>query len=186
MRKYTGIFSFLVAVDENYIAQSLGTTVPVLRQLLYGLSVAHIIRYVPADHADVIFFAHNRLRPGNLNLDPERYAFLKKEAGERVDKMIEFIKEEGECRSRYLLRYFGQDESEDCGSCDICRAKRSVLREDRSGYGIRTEITTYVNGKSGGKYTIEELKLRFGHRTDNLLGIVRSLIDEGDIPDYTL
>lgn len=186
MRKYTGIFSFLVAVDEDYIAQSLGMTVPVLRQLLYGLSVAHIIRYVPADHADVIFFAHNRLRPGNLNLDPERYAFLKKEAEERVGRMIDFIKEDGECRSRYLLKYFGQDESMDCGNCDVCRARKAALLEYKAEYGIRAEIAAYVNGVREGKYTLEELRLRFGQRTDKFYDIVRSLIDEGSISDYTL
>ena len=100
--------------------------------------------------------------------------------------MIDFIKEDGECRSRYLLKYFGQDESMDCGNCDVCRARKAALLEYKAEYGIRAEIAAYVNGVREGKYTLEELRLRFGQRTDKFYDIVRSLIDEGSISDYTL
>ena len=45
MRKYTGLFSYPVPVDEDYVAQMTGVTVPMLRQLLYKLSLEHVIRY---------------------------------------------------------------------------------------------------------------------------------------------
>ena len=37
--------------------------------------------------------------------------------------MLEYASETDECRSRFLLRYFGQTESSDCGTCDVCRSK---------------------------------------------------------------
>ena len=80
MRRCEGIFSFAVQIDEDYFSKSVGLTVPSFRQLLYKMSLEHIINYVPQDHSD-----------------------------------------ENQCRSRFLLAYFGQEESEDCGKCDICR-----------------------------------------------------------------
>ena len=124
MRRYTGLFSYPVPVDEEYVASHVGVPVPLLRQLLYRLSLEHVIRYVPCDNATVLFLQHDRLRPKNLNLDPERYALLKNSCEERVSKMIDYIQEEDTCRSTYLLEYFGQTESEDCQNCDICRARR--------------------------------------------------------------
>ena len=123
MRHYTGVFSYPVPVDEEYLAQKLGVQVPMLRQLLYKLSLEHVIRYVPCDHATVIYLHHDRLRPKNLNLDPERYHLLKSAYEEKAQKMIDYIQQEDTCRSTYLLEYFGQTESEDCMSCDICRLK---------------------------------------------------------------
>ena len=123
MRHYTGVFSYPVPVDEEYLAQKLGVQVPMLRQLLYKLSLEHVIRYVPCDHATVIYLHHDRLRPKNLNLDPERYHLLKCAYEEKAQKMIDYIQQEDTCRSTYLLEYFGQTESEDCMSCDICRLK---------------------------------------------------------------
>ena len=125
MRRYTGVFSYPVPVDEEYLASRLDTTVPMLRQLLYGLSIHHVIRYVPADHATVIFLHHDRLRPKNVNLDPDRYALLKTSCEERMQKMMDYVQEDEICRSSYLLEYFGQTENKDCGICDICRSRKS-------------------------------------------------------------
>ena len=125
MRRYTGVFSYPVPVDEEYLASRLDTTVPMLRQLLYGLSIHHVIRYVPADHATVIFLHHDRLRPKNVNLDPDRYALLKTSCEERMQKMMDYVQEDEICRSSYLLEYFGQTENKDCGICDICRSHKS-------------------------------------------------------------
>ena len=129
MRRYTGIFSYPVPVDEEYLASRIDVTVPMLRQLLYKLSLEHVIRYVPCDHATVIFLHHDRLRPKNVNLDIEKYNLLKASFTERMQKMVDYVQEEDVCRSSYLLEYFGQSESTPCGTCDVCRARNAVKTE---------------------------------------------------------
>ena len=125
MRRYSGIFSYPVPIDEEFIASKTGTGVPMLRQQLYRLSVMHILKYIPDDHATVIFLHHDRLRPKNLNLDPEKYEMLKSSYEEKMQKMIDYVQEENTCRSSYLLEYFGQSQSEACHTCDICRGAGS-------------------------------------------------------------
>lgn len=126
MRRYTGLFSYPVPIDEDYLASRVGVEKPMLRQLLYKLSLEHVIRYIPCDKATVLFLHHDRLRPKNLNLDIEKYENLKTASEERMQKMLDYVQEEDTCRSAYLLEYFGQSESADCGTCDVCRAKRAV------------------------------------------------------------
>ena len=121
MRKYTGLFSYPVPIDEDYVASQVGVPVPMLRQLLYNLSLEHVIRYVPCDRATVLFLHHDRLRHKNVNLDPEKYDLLKNSALERMQKMVDYVSQEEVCRSSYLLEYFGQTETTDCRTCDICR-----------------------------------------------------------------
>ncbi len=123
MRKREGIFSFPVPVDEEYFSDLLGIQVPGLRQLLYGLSVQKVIKYIPQDHSDVLFINHGRLERGNVALSPMRYDDLKTAFKRRMDAMEEYVREDDECRSQYLLRYFGQEKSSPCGQCDVCRAK---------------------------------------------------------------
>ena len=127
MRSYPGVFSFLQTVDEEYVAGRVGTTVPRLRQLLYSLSLEHVISYVPAAHSDVIYLHHDRLRPGNVDLMPERFKMLEENYHARSQAILEYASETDECRSRFLLRYFGQEETTDCGTCDICRAKNQNI-----------------------------------------------------------
>ena len=177
MRRYTGVFSFPVPIDEEYVAGLLDVQVPVLRQFLYKLSLEHVIKYIPCDHATVLFLHHERLRPKNVNLDPERYALLKNSALERMQKMIDFISEEDICRSSYLLEYFGQSETEDCGTCDVCR---SVVKAQSS------DMAKFINSEMSGIYTMEEAARRFGAPgspfSQNWKETLRRLIDLGTVP----
>ncbi|MBQ7899911.1 MAG: RecQ family ATP-dependent DNA helicase [Bacteroidales bacterium] len=182
MRKYTGVFSYPVPIDEDYVASQIGVPVPMLRQLLYKMSLEHTIRYVPADHATVIFLHHDRLRPKNVNLDPKRYAMLKESCVGRIQKMIDYISEDAVCRSRYLLEYFGQTESEDCGTCDVCRAKPKAARsEDPAAL-----ISSFINDEMSGIYAIDDVLRRFSSpgqlAPEGCVAILRRLIDEGKVP----
>lgn len=120
MRGYSGIFSYAVPINEGFVAASMGIGVPQLRQLLYRLSLEHVINYVPCDVSNVIFLHHNRLMPGNVNLDGPRYNMLLETALKRTEFIISYASQTEVCRSRYLLDYFGQKESSDCGRCDVC------------------------------------------------------------------
>ena len=124
MRRYSGIFSYPVPIEEDYVASSCGMGVPRLRQVLYELSVNHLVRYIPADTSTVLFLHHNHLQPKNVDLCPQRYGFLKKAATQRAEAMIDYVSRDDVCRSRYLLEYFGQKETSDCGCCDVCRRKQ--------------------------------------------------------------
>ena len=172
MRKYTGVFSYPVPIDEDYVASQVGVPVPMLRQLLYKMSLEHTIRYVPADHATVIFLHHDRLRPKNVNLDPKRYEMLKDSCVGRIQKMIDYISEETVCRSRYLLEYFGQTESEDCGTCDVCRAAKSKAAGPVE---AAARLSTFINHEKSGVYVLEDI-------TMELIPVLRRLIDEGTVP----
>lgn len=192
MRKYTGIFSFPVPIDEEYIAGALDVQVPMLRQLLYKLSLEHVIKYIPCDHATVLFLHHERLRPKNLNLDPVRYDQLKGSAMSRMQKMIDYISEEDTCRSAYLLEYFGQIDSAPCGTCDICR---SAKKRPATPVDLETAIPEFIHEEMSGRYTLTDIARRFGKpgvevsppadRAPLHISVLRRLIDSGTVPPPT-
>ena len=188
MRKYTGVFSFPVPVDEEYVAGLLDVQVPMLRQLLYKLSLEHVIKYIPCDHATVLFLHHERLRPKNVNLDPERYALLKDSALERMQKMIDYISEEDTCRSSYLLEYFGQKESADCGTCDVCRSAKKISEQAKAkeSEDAAADIAKFINYEMSGRYALSDVAIRFGSPGSisalTWKDILRRLIDLGTVP----
>lgn len=183
MRKYTGLFSYPVPIDEEYLASRIGVQVPALRQLLYKLSLEHIIKYIPSDHATVLFLHHDRLRPKNVNMDPERYALLKTSSTERMQKMIDYISEENTCRSAYLLEYFGQTESADCGTCDVCRDRGAAGVRHRTEEELSAEIIDLVNVRMDGRYALDDIRRHFPmYDQDAALTLLRTLIDRGDVP----
>ncbi len=180
MRRYTGLFSFPVSIEEDYIASACGTSIPVLRQVLYKLALEHVIKYIPADNADVIYLHHDRLRPGNVQLSPKHYQMLLESSRNRKEAMFDYVEETTECRSKFLLRYFGEESDHDCGTCDICRGRK---KDEKS---LAKKIKAFIDSK-GGKYTLMEIREAFGSPSDEgsgFLGILRELIDSGSVPPY--
>ena len=182
MRRYTGVFSYPVAIDEEYIAARIGVQIPMLRQILYRLSLEHVIKYIPADHATVLFLHHERLRPKNLNLNIERYELLKSSYESRMQEMIDYIQEEDRCRSSFLLEYFGQTENKDCGTCDICRKTKTnkILAES---------VKEYINNEKSGRYTVSDISSRF-YSAENpdsgrVIRMLRAMIDDELVPPPT-
>ena len=188
MRKYTGLFSYPVPIDEEFVASKVGVPVPMLRQLLYKLSLEHVIKYIPCDHATVLFLHHDRLRPKNINLDPERYELLKNSCNEKMQKMIDYVSEEDTCRSAYLLEYFGQVGSQDCGTCDVCRSvgKTSSIDSAAAYEDTAAEIVRFINDEMSGSYALDDIARRFSSPGSNYVQIwkkiLRRLIDLGTVP----
>lgn len=176
MRNCEGIFAYPVDIDEEFFARQCGVDVPRLRELLYRMSLQHIIRYIPAAKSDIIFLHHDRLMPGNVALSPKRYAMLKDRWKLRAGTMAEYAREATECRSRFLLRYFGQENSCDCGCCDVCRSKRTSVADH--------DVRSFVEQR-GGKYTLQEFITAFSKSRDAALATLRRMIDDGEVPPFS-
>ena len=185
MRGYPGIFSFPLPVDEASLAAVCGVGIPQLRVLLYNLSLEHVIRYIPADHSSVIYLHHDRLRPGNVALSPDKYNMLRDAYHERLEAMLEYASETDECRAQFLMRYFGQEESAPCGTCDVCRS--GAARHQPADLRAETErwLREEIDSRSG-SYTLEDIRTAFESRqldlSPNWPSILRSLIDSGEFP----
>ena len=105
--------------------------------------------------------------------------------------MIDYVTEETECRSRHLLRYFGQTDSSDCGTCDICRAKKTAgepLETASPSYSdLLNRLSTYINKDLHGIYDLNVLKRLVNNPAQDpipqqILDILRNLVDSGTVP----
>ena len=132
MRHYEGLFSFPVVINEELVAARSSLTVAQLRQMLYQLSLLHIIRYVPCTTSDVVYLHADRLHPKDVNLHVELYRKLQETSLARTEAMIDFVQDEKMCRSRKLLEYFGEKESSPCGICDVCNGGGNPAGDYRS------------------------------------------------------
>lgn len=190
MRKYVGIFSFPVPIDEDYVASKCSISIVQLRQALYRLSIEHVIKYIPCDRADVLFLKTEHLAQGNVKLSPLRYKMLQETYHKRMETMIEYVTEEDVCRSRFLLAYFGQSESADCGKCDVCRRNISRVQVNA---GVTEQETSdalvdFINVECHGEYSLKQINERFSNPmasySPDYLDILRDLIDNRVVPPY--
>ena len=186
MRKYVGIFSFPVPIDEDFVATKCSISIVQLRQALYRVSIEHVIKYIPCDRADVLFLKTEHLAQGNVKLSPLRYKMLQETYHKRMETMIEYVTEEDVCRSRFLLAYFGQSESADCGKCDVCRRNISKVQVNA---GVTSDaLVDFINVECHGEYSLKQINERFSNPmasySPDYLDILRDLIDNRVVPPY--
>ena len=130
LRNYTGLFNHYQFIDESYLAQQTGMERPQVYMTLRQLSQKNILHFIPQKKTPYVRYAQRREESERLMFPPAIYEDLKERFAYRIQKMIEYATEENECRSRVLLRYFGETDADDCGQCDACLDRRSLSTEE--------------------------------------------------------
>jgi ATP-dependent DNA helicase RecQ len=125
LRSYTGLFSDYVYVSETLLSQRTGMNSKDVYEGLKLLSVQKIIHYVPAKKVPVIYYTQNREELKHLWIPRPVYEERLDRVKERIENVIAYGTSAEICRSKLLLKYFGEENANDCGHCDICLAKKN-------------------------------------------------------------
>ncbi|MCM1031531.1 MAG: RecQ family ATP-dependent DNA helicase [Oscillibacter sp.] len=142
MRRYAGIFAQYIYVNEQFLADELGTDRRVVYETLIALARVKIISYVPGNDRPYIVYHQPRLPAGYVTIGKEAYEDRKKAYEGKVREMVRYIEEPEECRQLSLMRYFGQKESAPCGICDICLQNKTPHSDRKH---IRDSVLELLN-----------------------------------------
>jgi ATP-dependent DNA helicase RecQ len=123
LRSYTGLFTDYAYIDEALISTRSGVSRQEIYTILTNLSKCGIVSYIPQKKTPLIIYTREREDQKYLFVPRPAYEERKKRFENRISKVLEYINEERICRNRMLLRYFGENRTEDCGCCDVCLAK---------------------------------------------------------------
>lgn len=120
LRCYTGLFSDYAYIDEELLALRTYLTHDQVYQIFRHLSQQHIVSYIPAKSTPYIIYTRERVEKERLVIPASVYEERKERMKQRIDAMINYVQDEVTCRSRLLLHYFGEENSHECGLCDVC------------------------------------------------------------------
>jgi len=123
LRSYTGLFSEYAYIDETLIATRAGTAPQEVYDRLIALSKHRILHYVPRKKVPQITFTRPREEPRYVVIPRFAYEDRRKKDERRIEKVTEYLNETHHCRTRLLLHYFGEKDTTDCKTCDICLNK---------------------------------------------------------------
>ncbi len=124
LRNYGGLFTDYSYIDESLIAQQAGLDRQLTYQTLKTLSHRHILHFIPQRKTPFITFTQDRVDKEEVVIPASIYEDRKDQFGKRIEAMIEYASHNDMCRSRMLLRYFGEQRSADCDICDVCVSHR--------------------------------------------------------------
>lgn len=120
LRSYSGLFLEYVNIFENDIATRTKLDKAKVSGALYRLQEHDLISYIPRSSMPKLSFGSGRIDSERLYFSKENYALRKKVFTEKINAVMNYADNKLFCRSRMLLSYFGETESENCNACDVC------------------------------------------------------------------
>ena len=127
LRNYGGLFADYGYIDEGIVARQAGLTQPQTYDILKSLSQRHLISFIPRKQVPYIRYLQRREDQASIRLSREVYEDRQEQYRLRIQSMLHYAQSTDTCRSRLLLRYFGETTSHDCHQCDVCLAGEGRL-----------------------------------------------------------
>lgn len=177
LRNYGGLFSDYGYVDESYIAQEAGLDRNQTYTVLVNLSKKRIINFIPRKNTPIIRYRSDRIDGADIVLDRSVYEDRKAQFVKRIHSVIDYAQNGRVCRSRQLLRYFGETKSVECGQCDVCLSHTDTEDGDERKLIRRQLLTLLADGK---KHHITEIR-RLNSDWELTGDVMREMVLEEDI-----
>ena len=130
LREYSGLFIDYRYIDESLIAQQSGLTKQQVYLILKSLSQRHILHFIPQRSTPLVTYIRDRVLAEDIQIPPSVYEERKQQFEMRIKAMADYADNDNVCRSRQLLRYFGETSAHDCGQCDVCLAHKPSPDKD--------------------------------------------------------
>ena len=149
LRNYGGLFTDYHYIDEGFLASQTALEPQQVYQTLKGLGQRHILHFIPQKKTPYIRYTQRREDKEYLQFTPAIYEERLDQFRQRVQAVIQYATDDQVCRSRQLLRYFGETDSHDCGLCDVCLSHRKggIVSEPRMNTAQEKILELLADGK---------------------------------------
>ena len=179
LRSYTGVFTDYAYISEESLALRTGLTRQQIYNILVTLTKRRIVDYIPRKKTPYIIYTRERLELRFLHIPPSVYEERKARYEARIKAMEEYVTTENVCRSRMLLRYFGEKNEHNCGQCDVCLSKRATDNLSEKSYEeVKRQI---LNLLSHNPLTPAETADQIKAEKEDIGQVIRYLLDEGEL-----
>lgn len=131
LRTYGGLFTDYVYIDESLVAHQTELSVQLVYTILKNLSARHIVNFIPQRKTPFITYTRDRVDGDKVIITEKAWESRRTQYIKRIEGILYYAQNNHVCRSRQLLRYFGEETKEDCRQCDVCLDHKGSNAEDR-------------------------------------------------------
>ena len=178
LRSYTGVFTDYAYISEASLSIRTGLTREQIYNILVTLTKRRIVDYIPNKKTPYIIYTRERQELRFVHIPPSVYEERKARYEARIKAMEEYVTSENVCRSRMLLRYFGEKNEHNCGQCDICLSHRATdSLSDDSFEELKRRMTGLLIQKP---LTPAEIANNMEAEKEKVGEVIRYLLEEGE------
>lgn len=176
LRSYTGLFADYIFIKESLIERRTGLPSQTIYESLIYLGKLHILHYIPRKRMPFIYFSRSRTALKYLEIPRSAYEERKKRFSARIERILQYAMCDNVCRERLLLEYFGEENTGDCGGCDVCQKKKNATLSPTLFDQIWASVKLLLQKDS---LSINEMLEQLPYTQDALIEAIRYLVDEG-------
>ena len=176
LRNYGGLFTDYHYIDEGFLASQTALQPQQVYQILKSLGQRHILHFIPQKKTPYIRYTQRREDKEFLQFSPAVYEERLSQFRQRIAAVIGYATDDTVCRSRQLLRYFGETDSHDCGLCDVCLShrKEGLVSEPRMNIAMEKILQLLSDGQPHPITDLRDIQLP----TDELDAALSYLLQE--------
>ena len=175
LRTYPGIYEYQTAVNLSLIARKSNSNEKQIELVLNRLKEKRIVDFIAKNNDAVITFNEVREDERTINRVSkylERQNDLKKE---KIEEVFQYVSNHEMCKSRFILEYFGEKNTTNCGICSYCISKKEKNTKSNQ---LNQLILNTISEKP---YSSRELEKIMDCKEQALIFALQELLDEEKI-----
>ncbi|THF51376.1 RecQ family ATP-dependent DNA helicase [Flavobacterium supellecticarium] len=175
LRNYPGVYDMEVGINTHLIARKANTSEDKVHYVLNILQEKAIINYKSQANDSQLTFNEVREDDRVINLLAK---FLEKQNQLKItqlDSVIAYISDKKQCKSQFLLHYFGETDIPECGICSVCMSKK---QEYANPAALAEQITILLQN---GGLTSREIENTLDISPDATIFVLQLLLEHNRI-----
>jgi ATP-dependent DNA helicase RecQ len=179
LRSYGSLFDNFTKIQENIIAKRTQLTTQEVKDFLFKLEKMDILDYIPQNSNPKLLLLKTRVDSKHISLSKETIETRKANEEAKAASVIQYARNQYQCRSSVLQKYFGEENKERCNKCDVCLERNKLKINDQEFDDIMKAIEKLISQKP--MYIDDIIMSIVEFREDKMVNVLQFLSDNGQI-----
>ena len=178
LRKFPNIFKNYVNINENELQKNINSDKQSIKEIFIKLDQKGVISYLEKTSDTTIRYIQSRKDTKYLEFSESDIEKERVQAKEKLEKIIDYIKNKKRCRNQILLEYFNEEKLENCKICDNCIELNKEKMKKELFNSISKKIIDILKNK---ELTYNEIKNEIEEKNEETLKNVLNYLFDNDL-----
>jgi ATP-dependent DNA helicase RecQ len=175
VRLYPGIYESKTAINLPLISKKTSKAESEILLVLEKLKQKEIIDYQAKSNDATIIFNEVREDDLTINRISKFLVAQNKLKTEQLNSVLDYIKDDKNCKSNQILNYFGEKQSKNCGICSFCLTKK---KKSKDAISLTDKIISLLTVQ---KMNSREIEKTIKNDSNDIILAIQNLLDKNKI-----
>ncbi len=173
LRTYGGLFENKIDINLQIICSKAGTIPSEAIKILNYLHKEKIADFEHEQHDASVTFLVPREDETTINPLVPYIKLQEKTKKEKINAVLDYVRNSKKCRSEQLLNYFGEIKTSPCGICSVCKTKTEPLDKKK----IKEIYYAIIELLEEGSFSSREIAAKLPFEEQHIVSVLQMLLE---------